>query len=301
MNIIGNRGKFVGVSVVLVVVAVAALAIFGFRPAIDFTGGTLWQLKFENSSANESSLKDFFVNEIKMEGAIVYKENISDSLMVKMKNISEEDHQKFNSSLNEKFGKFEELKFESIGPTVGDQLRSRAVWAIILVLFAISVYISISFRKASYPIKSWKYGVATLVCLFHDVIIPAGLLAVLGRVMNVEIDTNFIVALLVIMGFSVHDTIVVFDRIRENLLFRKTNKSFDEVVNDSVNQTLARSINTTLTLVLVLVAMFVVGAASLKMFVLVILVGTVIGTYSSIFVASPLLTIWHKFSTINKK
>ena len=185
--------------------------------------------------------------------------------------ISEPDHQAYFQKISAKFGKADELRFEAIGAAVGTELRSKAITAFILVLVGISLYIAFAFRKVSRPVSSWKYGIITLVTLFHDALIPAGMMAVLGRLLNLEIDTNFIVAILVVMGFSVHDTIVVFDRIRENLHsagFSK--KPFGELVNDSVNQTMARSINTSLTLVLVLIAMFVLGSITLKYFILVI-------------------------------
>jgi preprotein translocase subunit SecF len=163
------------------------------------------------------------------------------------------------------------------------------------VLFGISLYIAFAFRKVSKPVSSWKYGMVTLVTLFHDVIMPAGLLAVLGRFKGIEIDTNFIVALLVVMGFSVHDTIVVFDRIRENLtLARGKAVSLGDIINKSIRETFARSINTSLTLMIVLVALLVFGPPSLFYFILTILVGTLFGTYSSIFVASPLLYGFHR-------
>jgi len=191
----------------------------------------------------------------------------------------------------------EEKNFSSIGPTVGSELRRKATWAILAVILGISLYIAWAFRKVSEPIKSWKYGIATLISLLHDVSIPTGMLALLGYWKGIEIDTNFIVALLVVMGFSVHDTIVVFDRIRENLLINRGRKiTLGEIINYSINETLVRSINTSLTLMLVLVALLVFGPPTLFYFVLTILVGTIFGTYSSIFVASPLLYLWQKKS-----
>lgn len=293
MNIIGHKKIFLTLSSILVAVSIVLIAVFGFKPGIDFTGGTLWQLKIDNSQANESVLQNAFVS-IGAKDPIVYKELTSETYMVKLQNVSESDHQAYLKSLEEKFSQVQELKFESIGPTIGSQLKTRAIWAIILVLLGISLYIAFAFRKASYPVQSWKYGMATLIALAHDVIIPSGVIALLGYWKGVELDTNFIVALLVIMGFSVHDTIVVFDRIRENLLTRKGSKTFEEIVNDSVVQTIARSINTSLTLVLVLTAMLIFGAPTLKLFVLIMLIGVIFGTYSSIFIASPILTIWHR-------
>ncbi len=172
---------------------------------------------------------------------------------------------------------------------------NKALWALGINLFAISLYVAYAFRKVSYPVSSWKYAFITLITLFHDAIIPVGLMAFLGHFKGVEIDTNFIVAVLTVIGFSVHDTIVVFDRIRENLRKAGTLKgNFGDLVNTSIHETFARSLNTSLTLFIVLVALIVLGAGSLYYFILTILVGTVVGTYSSIFVASPLLVLWNR-------
>jgi preprotein translocase subunit SecF len=293
MNIIGHKKIFLTFSSALVTISIVLIVIFGFKPGIDFTGGTLWQLKIDNPQISESVLQNAFVN-MGAKDSIVYKELTSETYMVKLQNVSEADHQAYLKSLEGNFSQVQEMKFESIGPTIGSQLKTRAIWAIILVLVGISSYIAFAFRKASYPVQSWKYGMATLIALAHDVIIPSGIIALLGYWKGVELDTNFVVALLVIVGFSVHDTIVVFDRIRENLLTRKGSKTFEEIVNDSVVQTIARSINTSLTLVLVLAAMLVFGAPILKLFVLIMLIGVIFGTYSSIFLASPILTIWHR-------
>jgi preprotein translocase subunit SecF len=295
MNIIKHKSIFLSISLVLVLASFFAIGFYGFKLGIDFTGGTLWQIKIDDPSVNEGLVKEFFASSLNLKEAIVYKEITSGSYVIKLSNISESDHQKYLSAISEKFKNVQEQKFESIGPTVGAQLRSNAIKAIILVLLGISLYIAFAFRKASYPVSSWKYGVATLIALIHDVSIPSGVIAVLGHFRGIEMDINFVIALLVIMGFSVHDTIVVFDRIRENLLLRRGNKPFEEIVNDSILQTLARSINTSLTLVLVLLAMLIFGAPSLKLFVLIMLIGVMFGTYSSIFVASPILTIWHNF------
>lgn len=293
MNIIGHKKIFLTFSGTLVAISIVLILVFGFKPSIDFTGGTLWQLKIDNPQVNESVLQNAFVS-IGAKDPIVYRDLTSGTYMIKLQNVSEADHQSYLKALEGKFSQVQELKFESIGPTIGSQLKTYAIWAIILVLLGISLYIAFAFRKASYPVQSWKYGIATLIALAHDVIIPSGLIVALGYWKGVELDANFVVALLVIMGFSVHDTIVVFDRIRENLLTRKGSKTFDEIVNDSVVQTIARSINTSLTLVLVLTAMLILGAPTLKLFVLIMLVGVIFGTYSSIFVASPILTIWYR-------
>ena len=307
MNIIKRKNIFLTISAILVIGSILAVAIFGFKTGIDFKGGTMWQIKLaDNQPASTgrgeqlttSNIKEFFETDLGLKNIIVFPSD-NQSFLVRLESISESDHQKYLGSLKQKFSSIEELRFESIGPTIGSELKNKAIWAIILVLIGISLFVAYAFRKVSYPVKSWKYGVITLFTLFHDVIVPAGLIAILGKYSGVEIDTNFVVALLVVMGFSVHDTIVVFDRIRENLLNQKGKTPFDEIINTSINQTLARSINTSLTLILVLLVMFFFGPLTLKYFILTILVGTTVGAYSSIFVASPLLTIWHKYSRVN--
>jgi len=209
--------------------------------------------------------------------------------------LDEAQHRDYGEKLAIRFPEMEERSFQSIGPSVGAELRTNAMIAMVLVLLGISLYIAFAFRKVMRPVSSWTYGWITLVTLFHDVAIPAGMLAALGRYRGIEIDGNFVVALLVVMGFSVHDTIVVFDRIRENLFQDRGKSPFTKVVNDSVNQTIARSVNTSLTLILVLVALYVAGPATLTYFVLTLLVGVTTGIYSSIFVASPLLVVWQRF------
>ncbi len=294
MNIIGHRKIFLSFSGILVLASIALILIFGFRPGIDFVGGTMWQIKLatNDQQLTTDNLKVFFETDLGVKNITIFPAE-NQSFLVRLGHISEEEHQNYLGALKTKFGDIEELRFDGIGPAVGKELRNRAFWAIALVLLGISLYIAFAFRKVSYPIKSWKYGIITLITLFHDISIPAGMLAILGWKFGVEIDTNFIVALLVIMGFSVHDTIVVFDRIRENLLISRTRLDLPVIINSSVNQTLARSINTSLTLILVLLALFFLGPVTLKYFILAILVGTVFGTYSSIFIASPLLLYPH--------
>jgi preprotein translocase subunit SecF len=295
MNIIGRKKIYLTISGAAVLASIAAIAVFGLRPGIDFTGGTLWQFSFSEGGVTRERTADFFRDELQIANAVITPEPSSGSFLVRIPELTEEMHQDFSERIRLGLGNFEELRFETIGAAIGSEIRTRSITAFLLVLIAISLYIAFAFRKVSRPVSSWKYGAITLATLFHDAIIPAGLFAVLGVLRNVEIDANFIVAILVVMGFSVHDTIVVFDRIRENLNLRRSEREeFQSLVNTSVNQTIARSVNTSLTLVLVLVALSVFGAPSLRYFVLAIMVGTVVGTYSSIFVASPLLTIWKK-------
>jgi len=294
MFVIKHKFIFLSLSGLLVAAAVLSIAIFGFKPGIDFVGGTMWELK------SDKPLDKAAWREIFPDATITFSSDGSVSL--RLKELSEEEHRAKFNLLQEKFGSLTELRFESIGPAIGREIRTKAVWSFVLVLIGISLYIAFAFRKVSYPVQSWKYGLITLITLFHDAIIPAGLFAILGHYLNAEVNTNFIIAILVVMGFSVHDTIVVFDRIRENLILRRVKgESFEDLVGRSINETLARSINTSLTLVLMLVALYFLGSASLSYFVLVILTGTIVGTYSSICVASTLLTLWQRNGNIFNK
>ncbi|MFA4942642.1 MAG: protein translocase subunit SecF [Patescibacteria group bacterium] len=289
-NLIKYRNYFLGFSGIMVVLAFVLVGVVGLKPGIDLRGGMQWEIQFSDKAISEDVVRAA-LRTVKQEGEQSVRKTEQGTFIIRLPNISQEERDSYKNALSA-VNTYSELSFSDISPTIGDELRRRAIMAIILVLFGISFYIAYAFRKVSKPISSWKYGFATLISLFHDVAIPTGLLALLGLWKGVEIDTNFIVALLVVMGFSVHDTIVVFDRIRENLIVRRGKEEFAEIINISVRETFARSINTTLTLIIVLVALLIFGPSSLYYFVLIILVGTIFGTYSSIFLASPLLYLW---------
>ncbi|MBU4141455.1 protein translocase subunit SecF [Patescibacteria group bacterium] len=231
----------------------------------------------------------------KMIGAIAAK--FPDAKELKFDNLAldEDAHQKMIGAIAAKFPDAKELKFDSIGPVIGREMKQKSIWAIVSVAIGISLYVAWAFRKVTRPISSWKYGIVSIFTLFHDVIVPIGLFAFLGHYWGVQADLTFIVAVLTILGYSINDTIVVFDRTRENLL-RYNIKEFEETVNKSLNQTLIRSINTGLTVVIALVCLYFFGGETLKYFALALLAGVVVGTYSSVFIASPLLVEWHKRS-----
>ncbi|MCX6788514.1 MAG: protein translocase subunit SecF [bacterium] len=290
-KLIENRNIFLGFSLVMMALSVILVATLGIKQGIDLRGGTQWEIKFSNSEVTSDSIKNVLLG-LSTDKENYVRQTSDGTFVIRIKSLDEAQHSQYKSALA-KLGEFSEQNFSSIGPTIGIELRNRSIKAIIFVLLGISLYIAYAFRKVSKPISSWKYGFATLISLFHDVVIPTGFLAFLGWYKGVEMDTNFIVALLVVMGFSVHDTIVVFDRIRENLLtHRGKNFTLAEIINISVRETFVRSINTTLTLIIVLIALLLLGPSSLFYFILIILVGTVFGTYSSIFLASPILYLW---------
>lgn len=290
-NIIGRKSIWFTISGILIGLSLIAMAVYGFRQSAEFLGGSLWEFKIAGQSPSLATVQDFFANNLKVSGAEISYDATNGSFLARFDTMDEATHQTDLTLAKGEWASFQELSFSSIGPSVGASLKKNAMIAMGLVLVGISLYIAFAFRKASRPISSWKYGWVTLLTLFHDVCIPAGMLAILGHYKGIEIDTNFIVALLVVMGFSVHDTIVVFDRIRENLLTHRGKTPFVTIVNDSVNQTLARSVNTSFTLILVLIALYFVGPADLRYFVLTLLVGVTTGIYSSIFIASPALVL----------
>jgi preprotein translocase subunit SecF len=291
MNIVGHKKIWFTLSTILVGIALVSIATFHFKESAEFKGGTLWEFTVPAQSLSSTDVENEFVNNLHIVDAQTNYDSTNHSFLVRFGMVTEVAHQADLTDLKAAWPSFQELSFQSISPSVGASLLENAIIAIILVLIGISLYIAFAFRKASRPISSWKYGWITLLTLFHDVAIPAGLLAILGHFNNVQIDSNSIVALLVVMGFSVHDTIVVFDRIRENIINHRGKTPFATIVNDSVNQTIARSINTSFTLILVLLALYFMGPADLRYFVLVLLVGVITGIYSSIFIASPALVV----------
>jgi len=280
------------ISGALVLIAWLSLIIFGLKPGMDFTGGSVLELKLNGVSVDHQVITDIY-HQLGYQNVSISTSG-DDGLLIRSSDISEENHQKIISQIKEKYSGVEELRFESFGPVIGRELRNKSIQAIILVVICIILYLSYAFRQVSRPMASWRYGVTAILALIHDISIPAGLFAILGHFHGVEIDSNFIVALLVILGFSVHDTIVVFDRIREKL---RTHPSLDfgQIINEGINETIRRSIFTSLTLVLVLLALLIFGPASLFYFTLTLLIGTFFGTYSSIFIVSPLLYDWYLF------
>ncbi|HNX10700.1 MAG TPA: protein translocase subunit SecF [bacterium] len=300
-----QKGKiWISISIVLVILAITAISMWGLKMGIDFTGGSLLEAKFigqnqPNTLEVQDALKGIELNSLTIQPA-------ETSFILRFQESSEDIHQKVLVNLkklaaqkNKEANNFEELNFTSIGPSIGQEMQRKAISAIILVLIAISVYIAFAFRKVSKPVASWKYGSVTLIALFHDVLIVIGFFAILGHFWGVEVNTSFVAAILTVLGFSVHDTIVVFDRVRENL--PKSDTDFENTVNRSVNQTLVRSVNTSMTVILVMLAIVLFGGASIKYFSLALLVGVFFGTYSSIFLASPLLVIAEKMQNKKKK
>lgn len=291
MNIIDKKNWFFAFSLILIIPGVVAFFAWGLRFGIDFSGGTLWEIGFENRvSANQ--VKELFT-ERNVEVASFA--NTSDqSVLVRMKATDEETIKGLKEKLTDSFSKTYDIRLETVGPTISKELTRNALLAVAISILGIMAYVTWAFRKVPKPASSIAFGVCTVAALVHDILVVVGVFAILGHFFAVEVDSLFITALLTVLGFSVHDTIVVFDRIRENLT-KHDDFSFSEVVNYSIVQTLGRSMNTSLTVVFVLLALLLFGGQSIKTFVLALLIGVVSGTYSSIFNAAPLLVVWQKW------
>lgn len=291
-RIIQKRNYLFAASILLLVPSVFGLIVWGLRLGIDFTGGTLIRYTFSGQppatavveeAAREADVPNVFVQTAGDTG-----------LTVRTEPLSNEQRESLTSSLLTREASTIEESFESIGPTIGSELKRKAITATAIVLLVIIMYITWAFRRVSAgPVPSWAYGVSAIIALAHDLLMVVGLFAIFGHFFGIEVDALFVTALLTVLGFSVHDTIVVYDRIRERLT-AAAGRTFEEVVNESLNQTMVRSINTSLTALLILTALFIFGGSTIKPFILALLIGIASGTYSSIFIAAPLLVIWQQ-------
>lgn len=289
MFIIKNKFVFLTISGLIVLASILSVCIFGLKYSIDFKGGTELEVAYTNTRPDMTLIQGVLSKD-SISDAVAQEEG-TNGLSIKSHPLTETERTNLVSDLS--IGgtyPLTETNFTSIGPSVGQELASKAIVAIISVVIAIVLYIAFAFRTVSKPVSSWKYGLIAIATLVHDIAIPSGVFALLGHFYGAEVDTLFVVALLTVLGISVSDTIVVFDRIRENLKLH-TGKNFAETVGNSLNQTFVRSINTSLTVILVLLALFFFGPTTTKNFALVLIVGMFFGTYSSIFVASPILVI----------
>lgn len=289
-DIIGRSKIWFSFSAILIIASIASIAYFGLNLGIDFTGGSLLEVQFEEIT-ELSSIREVMDS---LDYDAIVQEGGENSFLIRTENVSREEHDVILNDL-QGIGALEELRFDAIGPVIGEELQRKSIVAIVLLLVLIVLYVAWAFRKVSKPIASWKYGILTIVAALHDVLVPLGVFAVLGFVLGYQIDTAFVAALLTILGYSINDTIVVFDRTRENLVSnRHSDASFAQIVNKSVIQSFARSINTSLTTLLVLLAIFFFGGETTKPFILALIIGIVSGAYSSIFLASPLLVFWER-------
>jgi preprotein translocase subunit SecF len=313
-QIVQKRNIWVAISALIFIAACVSLFTWGLKLGIDFTGGSLLEVKFLTARPTVTEvyqqLKGLDLNSLSVlpagdvEMILRFQDSTEQAHQDVLKKLDEMSKVKTPPAKTKADAKaknnttasttaltnIEQVRFDSVGPSIGNELRTKAFYAIFWVLIGIVIYISFAFRKVSKPVASWKYGLSALVAMFHDTIITLGAFAFLGHFYGIEINTPFVAAVLTVLGYSVHDTIVVFDRIRENL--PRSNENFEGTVNTSLNQTLGRSINTSLTVLLTLAAILIFGGSSIFSFALALTIGIFFGTYSSIFLASPLLVYW---------
>jgi len=328
MNIIKHRKFFLTFSGTLTVVAILLWIIWGLNLGIDFTGGSLLEIEYSKDRPAVSDLNQTLAD-LNLRGLKI--QAIGDKgYVLRFQETGEEVHQKILAKLNanvqvpnanndlkvesenvnssisvsgvnvsDNSNQIIERKFDSMGPAIGAELKTKAFYAIILVVISIICYMAYSFRQVSYPVSSWKYGIAAVLALIHDVFVTIGIFVILGKYFGFEVNTPFVAALLTILGYSVHDTIVVFDRVRENL--HKFEGAFEEIVEKSVWETMARSINTIITVELSLGALLIFGGGVIDDFVKPLMIGIFFGGYSSIFIASQIIVTWQKLDWAMKK
>jgi preprotein translocase subunit SecF len=277
---------------VVLLAGIISLSIYGLKLGIDFKGGTITELQY-GKTPDVNVVRDAVLAQ-GISGVQI--QTVGETgVLIKTAVLPQGAHEKILAALKEKTGDFQEKRFESIGPIIGQELRKDAAWQLILVSLGIVLYIAYAFRRIQRPITSWKFGWAAVIALLHDLLVVLGVFSILGHYKGIEVDSMFVTAMLTVLGFSVHDTIVVFDRIRENLKIY-AGQPIEFVINHSITQTIVRSLNTSLTVLFVLLAMLLFGGDSIRYFVLALFIGIITGTYSSIFVASPLLVVWQKWS-----
>lgn len=305
IKFVQHRRIYFAFSGLLVIASIIALTGYGLKPGIDFTGGTIMELEYiDGRPSNEEILSQ--IKELDL-GNVVIQPTGEKGVILRMKHIDESIHQEILGKLSgmeemESDGmifqtvgvSIEETRFDSIGPVIGNELKKKTNMVVVIALFSMIIYIALAFRRVQRPLRSWQYGIVSVIALFHDILIPLGVFAVLGKMYGIEISIPVITALLAVLGYSINNTVVVFDRIRENLLTK--GGEFEEVVNLSLNETLSRQINASLTTLFVSAAIFFLGGETLKLFALTLLLGIGAGTYSSIFLAGPILVSWFKLS-----
>ena len=291
MFIIKHKKIFVWISIVLVTLSIGAIAYFGLNMGIDFKGGSLTEVEYTNARPDQATFEASLSN-LSL-GQILVQPTGDKGYSIKTRAVTDKEHTAIVAALGKDAV---EKSFTSIGPSVGAELARKSLLSFILVSLRIIFWIAFSFRKVSKPVSSWRYGLIAIVTLIHDIMIPVGVFAVLSHIFGVEVDTLFVVAILTVLGLSVSDTIVVFDRIRENIRIGHF-KTFEETVGNSISQVYTRSIATSATVIIALLALVFFGPKSTKVFAMMLTAGMFFGTYSSIFLASPLLVFvqgWQK-------
>ena len=292
-HLASRRKLWYTISLIIILPGFISLIVFGLNRGIEFTGGTLWEIEFTQPVTTEQ-INDVLAAQGLSNARVQLAANSSGDpnrvAVIRVKELQQGSAEKDQvaAAITKDVGPFTELQLSSVGSSVSRDISRRAIFAVMIASAGILLYIAYAFRNTQNPLL---YGICAIVAMMHDVLVVLGIFSILGEFRDVEIDSLFVTALLTIIGFSVHDTIVVFDRIRENLA-RRVAPTFEEVVNYSLAQTLVRSLNTSMTVVFTLLALYLFGGESTKEFVLALMIGVISGTFSSLFNASQLLVSW---------
>ena len=295
MSLLKPAKFFLGLSSALMLTSVVLLFIPGPKLSIDFPGGTMMEISLPEGTEREAveGVLSTFESETPL-GNVALSKTKDSSILMRMRDISNDEHIALQQHLRSELGQVRELQFTTIGPTVGSSLKQRSFWALTIAAIAIVLYIAFAFRKVPRKLSPWRFGIIAVITLVHDVLITVGIFILISQVTSFEFDTLFITALLTIIGYSVNDTIVIFDRIRDNLSEQGRKEDFAQVADRSLSQSIMRSINTSVSTLIMLSCLFILGSESVRWFVLALIVGAIIGTYSSLFLATPLLVYWKK-------
>ena len=289
MNFTKYLNLYFIISALVILPGLYSLFRFGLKPAIDFTGGSIIEVRIKNNESaaekNKEKINNFLsdIDEIELDSIQVGREN---NFTLKLKPIDEAKKEEILNKLNKEYGEVVELRFETVGPVLGRELIRKTLLAVVLAAGFILAYVA-------YQFKDKKYGICAVLAMFHDSLVILGIFSLLGHFWGVEVDTLFVTALLTSLSFSVHDTVVVYDRIRETIK-NHPKADFQTVVNKALSETMSRSVNNSLTIIFMLTCLWLLGGQSIKWFVFALLIGTISGTYSSPFVATPLLVVWER-------
>ena len=324
MNITSYRSVWYSISVAAVVASIAACVIFGFNPGLDFSGGTRWQVVFGSEEAvssdvpvaetleeataksdssdskktlivsdvSQKEVETFFASQTDILTRDAIVQPTGDGYLITLEDLDDTKTQALQAGLAERVGDFEVVSYRKVDASIGQSFKRKALIAIAVALVGIILFVAFTFRHIPKSINPWRFGSVAIIALFHDIMIVLGIFVVMGYFLDVELDLSFLTALLATLGFSVNDTIVILDRVRENIRLQKPHETFEDTIEQSIQQTLLRSINTSVSTLLPLVALLFFGASSIFYFVLALTLGIAIGTYSSIFLAAPMLVTW---------
>ncbi len=296
MNITHNRNRWYTASLILVGCSLLSVLVFGFRFGLDFTGGSRWTIAFENQDITQVEVSEFLSTIPSITQSPQVQMTSENEILMTLQELPDEDIQTIKSQLTEQFGSFDERHFRSVDSVIGGHFKTKALWAVFFALAGIIFFVAFAFRRIPQAINPWRFGWVSIIALFHDILIVLGVFVVLGFVAQVELDLPFITALLATLGFSINDTIVILDRVRENIYKQKASETFEDTIEKSIQETLRRSVYTSFSTLLPLLSLLFFGADSIFYFVLALTIGIIVGTYSSIFLVAPLLITWKQWA-----